>query len=153
LRVAGNLGVALVMAGVGKTGKKGRTQTAQGIRMIEAVIDLRSKVLGPDHPDTLTALQALAEANRMAGHADAAFEASKKAVTARVEALGPAHPDTLTSRMGLGVTLAGIGETKRAQRMVALTLAAAAESLGERHEHVEALVEWGVSARLLREEV
>jgi len=153
LRVAGNLGVALVMAGDHKGGRKGRAQTARGIRLIDAVIDMRSEVLGPHHPDTLNALQALVEAQRIAGHADAALEVAKKVVMARNQALGPVHPDTLTSRMGLGVALAGTGDTMHAQRIVASTLTAAEEALGGNHEHLEALVEWGVSARLLRQEV
>ncbi len=71
LRVAGNLGVALVHAG----------KSRQGIQLIKATADARTQVLGPDHPDTLTALNALAVAHRLTGNPDKALETAKRALS------------------------------------------------------------------------
>jgi hypothetical protein len=147
LRVEGNLGVALVAAG------ERREKVRRGLRLIEGTVDRRTEALGADHPDTLTALNALAVAHRRSGHPDKALEVAKKAVLARSRTLGPAHPDTLTSRMGLALALAATGDTAKAHTIVRSTLTAAEEALGPHHEHVYALVECGEDAGLLRREV
>jgi hypothetical protein len=145
--VAGNLGVALVAAG------EGRPEVRRGIRLIETTIAARTEVLGDDHPDTLTALNALAVAHRRAGQPDKALDVAKKAVLARTRALGPTHVDTLTSRMGLALALAATGDTTHAHRIVSSTLAAAEDALGQEHEHLYALVACGEDASLLRREL
>ena len=98
LRVAGNLGVALVAAG------ESRPEVRRGIRLIETTIAARTEALGGDHPDTLTALNALAVAHRRAGHPDKALDVAKRAVLARTRALGPdpcRHTD-LEDGVGVG---------------------------------------------------
>jgi len=140
LRVAGNLGVALVQAG----------DSRKGIQMIKMTVDARTQVLGPDHPDTLAALNALAVAHRLTGNPDKALETAKRAVLARSRALGPTHVDTLTSRLGLGLALAAAGETANAHRIVDRTLADAREALGVDHDHYLALVDCGFNAGLLQ---
>jgi hypothetical protein len=146
LRVAGNLGMALVAMG-------DRHDIRNGIRLIEATHQARAEVLGADHRDTLSALNALAVAHRRAGHADKARELAIDATRARNAALGPTHIDTLTSRMGLAISLAATGDTASAHRIVASTLAAATDAFGPDHEHLYALVACGEDAGLLRKEL
>jgi tetratricopeptide (TPR) repeat protein len=147
LRVAGNLGVALVAAG------ESRPEVRRGIRLIETTMVARTEALGGDHPDTLTALNALAVAHRRAGQPDKALDVAKRAVLARTRALGPTHVDTLTSRMGLALALAATGDTTHAHRIASSTLSAAEDALGEEHEHIYALVACGEDANLLRREL
>jgi len=146
LRVAGNFGVALVATG-------DRREMKRGIRLIEGTLGARTRFLGAEHPETLTALNALAVAHRRAAHADKALELAMQAVSARTRALGATHPDTLTSRMGLAVALAGTGDGAKAHRIAGSTLAAAEDALGGDSEHLYALVECGEDAGLLHREI
>ena len=127
-----------------------RGRAAKGIQLIKATADARTQVLGPDHPDTLTALNALAVAHRLTGNPDKALETAKRVVLARSRALGPTHADTLTSRMGLGLALAAAGETANAHRIVDKTLADAREALGVDDDHYLALVDCGFDSGLLQ---
>src|SRR5215472_9427389 len=63
----------------------------------------RERVLGPDHPDTLTSRNNLANAYQAAGRTDEAITLHEQNLTARERVLGPDHPDTLTSRKNLRI--------------------------------------------------
>ncbi|MER7496429.1 tetratricopeptide repeat protein [Streptomyces pharetrae] len=54
--------------------------------------------LGPDHPDTLTARNDLAEWRGEAGDAAGAADAFAELLDDRIRVLGPDHPNTLTTR-------------------------------------------------------
>ena len=59
------------------------------------------RVLGPDHPDTLTTRNNLAYWRGEAGDPAAAVTAFTELLPDRVRVLGPDHPDTLTTRGAL----------------------------------------------------
>ncbi|MEU0992190.1 tetratricopeptide repeat protein [Streptomyces sp. NPDC005953] len=61
----------------------------------------RLRVLGPDHPDTLTTRSNLARWRGEAGDAVGAAEASEDLLEDMVRVLGPDHPHTLTTRNNL----------------------------------------------------
>ncbi|MFI2764332.1 tetratricopeptide repeat protein [Streptomyces echinatus] len=61
----------------------------------------RLRVLGPDHPDTLTARANLALWRGEAGDPDGAAAAQEELLAARLRLLGPDHPDTLTAQENL----------------------------------------------------
>ncbi len=73
----------------------------RAIPVLEATLTDRERVLGPDHPDTLTSRADLAAAYRAAGRLDDAITLHQKTLTYRERVLGPDHPDTLTSRNNL----------------------------------------------------
>ncbi len=67
----------------------------------EATLADRERVLGPDHPDTLTSRNNLANAYLSAGDLGRAIPMCEAALSDRERVLGPDHPDTLTSRDNL----------------------------------------------------
>ena len=70
------------------------------VALSDAVTHL-SKILGPDHPDTLTSRNNLAYAYRSAGRLDQAIPLYEEVLADRVRLLGDDHPQTLTSRNNL----------------------------------------------------
>jgi Tetratricopeptide repeat len=67
------------------------------------------RVLGPDHPSTLTARGNLANAYAAAGRAGKAIPLHQQALADRERVLGPDHPGTLASRNNLARRLPGDG--------------------------------------------
>jgi hypothetical protein len=61
------------------------------------------RVLGPDHPQTLTARHELADWRGELGEAVSAVTAYEELVADYLRVLGPDHPDTLTVRNDLAI--------------------------------------------------
>ena len=68
---------------------------------------MRERVLGPEHPDTLTARANLARWTGQAGDAAAARDQFAALLPVRERVLGPEHPDTLTARRDLAYWTGG----------------------------------------------
>jgi len=94
--------------------------------------DLR-RILGPGHPDTLTAQNNLAAAYRDAGRFDEAIPLFERTLVARERALGPAHPETLTSQHNLAAAYRDAGRFDEAIPLFQRTLAARERLLGPAH--------------------
>jgi hypothetical protein len=62
------------------------------------VLAAQERVLGPEHPDTLTARRRLAHWTGEAGDPAAARDLFAELLPVRIRVLGPEHPDTLTAR-------------------------------------------------------
>ena len=60
-------------------------------------MDLCKKVLGPNHPDTLTIMENLAVTYSNQGDYEKAGEMQLKVLDMHKSVLGPEHPSTLTS--------------------------------------------------------
>ena len=58
-------------------------------------------ILGPNHPDTLTSRNNLANAYQAAGRLDEAIPLYQQTLTGRSRTLGPHHPLTLTTQDNL----------------------------------------------------
>jgi hypothetical protein len=71
--------------------------------MYESVLADCHRVLGPNHPDTLTCRSDLAAAYEMDGRLDEAISLYAHTLAIRERVLGPQHPDTLSSRSSLAV--------------------------------------------------
>ncbi|MFF3787694.1 tetratricopeptide repeat protein, partial [Streptomyces sp. NPDC001933] len=67
----------------------------------EELLADRVRVLGPDHPDTLTTRHNLAYWRGQAGDAAGAATRFEELLADRVRVLGTDHPDTLTTRQNL----------------------------------------------------
>jgi len=93
----------------------------------------RERVLGPDHPDTLTSRNNLANAYQAAGRTDEAITLHEQNLTARERVLGPDHPDTLTSRNNLAAAYRAAGRLDEAIGLHEQTLAARERVLGPDH--------------------
>ena len=79
-------------------------------RCYERTLADRERVLGPDHPDTLTSRNNLAAAYRAAGRAAEAIPLYERTLADRERVLGPDHPDTLTSRNNLAAAYEAAGD-------------------------------------------
>ena len=80
----------------------------------QRVLEMRDRMLGRDHPDTLTSLSNLAATLYGAGDLDAAQHHQEQVLEARVQLLGPEHPDTLVAINNLAVTLYARGDLEEA---------------------------------------
>ena len=75
----------------------GAGQFAAARESFAALTETSSTRLGPDYPDTLTALSNLASWRGAAGDAAGAAAAFEALLADQLRVLGPDHPDTLTT--------------------------------------------------------
>ena len=73
----------------------------------------RERLLGPDHPNTLTSRNNLAARYRAAGRPAEALSSLEQALADCERLLGPDHPDTLTARANLAVSYGRWGAPAR----------------------------------------
>ena len=90
--------------------------TLQAIAVGEPLTADLERLLGPDHPDTLTSRNRLAAAYRDAGRVAEAVPLFEQALAARERLLGPDHSDTLTSRNNLANAYQDAGRAARRSR-------------------------------------
>ena len=74
----------------------------------------RSKLLGPDHPDTLSSLANLACCYREIGKIEKAIAIQEDVSEKRSKLLGPDHPKTLSSLERLAGCYREIGKIEKA---------------------------------------
>ena len=82
--------------------------------MHEQALSAYERVLGLDHPDTLTSRGNLALAYQDAGRVGEAITLHEQALTAYERVLGPDHPDTLRSQNNLANARQAVGGANEA---------------------------------------
>ena len=87
---------------------------AQAIQVAEALLADRERVLGPDHPDTLTTRNNLAIAYQARAGPPRRSRCIERTLADRERILGPDHPDTLTTRNNLAIAYQAAGRTAEA---------------------------------------
>ena len=92
-----------------------------------------SRSSGPDHPDTLTSRNNLAEAYLAAGRTAEAIALHEATLKLTESKLGPDHPDTLTSRNNLAAAYHAAGRTAEAIALHEATLKLMEAKLGPDH--------------------
>jgi len=108
-------------------------EPALAIAQHERSLQLRRDSLGPDHPDTLTSMNALAVAYEKAGKLNRAIALHEQALEAQRLKLGEDHPDTLISMNNLALDYAEAGNFDRATRLHEQALKATRAKFGEDH--------------------
>ena len=103
------------------------------IELYEQVLAERERVLGPDHPDTLTIRNNLAGAYYSVGRFGEAIELYEQVLADRVRVLGPDHPDTLTTRNNLAGAYYFAGRFGEAIELLGRVLAERERVLGSDH--------------------
>ena len=103
------------------------------IELYEQVLAERERVLGPDHPDTLTIRNNLAGAYYSVGRFGEAIELYEQVLADRVRVLGPDHPDTLTVRNNLAGAYKSAGRLAEAVELFERVLAERERVLGSDH--------------------
>ena len=104
------------------------------VALSDAVTHL-SKILGPDHPDTLTSRNNLAGAYESAGRLDEAVTLFEQVLADRTHIFGLDHPDTLAARNNLACTYRSAGRLDEAITHFEEVLADRTRVLGPDHPH------------------
>lgn len=84
--------------------------TDAAIAYWQATLATSARLLGPAHPDTVTARDRLGRSYERAGRADEAVMLFASALTDRERNLGQDHPDTIAARARLAHAYAGAGQ-------------------------------------------
>jgi tetratricopeptide (TPR) repeat protein len=105
------------------------------------------RVLGPDHPRTLAAMNTLANSYFARGRPADACKLQEETLAARRRVLNPDHPDTLTTMNNLADSYEALGRLADAHKLREETLAAARRVHGP--DHPETLRNMGSIAESL----
>ncbi len=99
----------------------------------ELTLDVRRRVVGPEHPDTLNSMNNLAETLRAQGDLMGARTLHEQVLDVCRRVLGPEHPDTLSSMGNLAETLLAQGYLAGARTLHEQVLDARQRILGAEH--------------------
>jgi tetratricopeptide (TPR) repeat protein len=94
------------------------------------------RVLGDDHPNTLTSMSNLAETLRALGEAAGARNLQQQVLDISLRVLGPEHPDTLRAMNNLAGTLYHLGDLIGVRDMYREVLEASRRVLRPEHPHI-----------------
>ncbi|HEX6039606.1 tetratricopeptide repeat protein [Longimicrobium sp.] len=108
-------------------------RAAEAIPFLEQSIGARERLLGPEHPDTLTSVSNLGGVLHALGHSAAAEPYCRRALEARERVLGVEHPKTLSSMSNLGSVLQALGRPAEAEAFHRHALEARERVLGPEH--------------------
>ena len=76
-------------------------RTAEAIGLLESALADRERLVGPDHPTTLTSRNNLAMAYHYEGRTAEAVTAYERTLADAERLLGPDHPSTIRARANL----------------------------------------------------
>ncbi|WP_375771750.1 tetratricopeptide repeat-containing serine/threonine protein kinase [Archangium gephyra] len=102
----------------------------------ERVLELRKKVLGPEHPKVISAYNNLGVALGALGKYEEARAAYEQALTLRRKTLGPDNPLVANSYSNLGTALGQLGKHDEARDLYEHALAIRKNALGLEHPDV-----------------
>ena len=110
---------------------EGRSKEAE--ELFVQVIEISKRVLGEEHPHTLTIMANLASTYWDQGRWKEAEELEVRVMEIRKRVLGEEHPDTLGSMNNLAVVLSRQGKFEEAEEMHRQALALTKRVLGKEH--------------------
>ncbi|KAL8367322.1 hypothetical protein RB595_009171 [Gaeumannomyces hyphopodioides] len=99
----------------------------------QKVHELRKKILGDKHPDTLRSMRNLAATYHEQGRYDEAEKMGIEVLALRRDTLGDKHPNTLQSMASLAATYHEQGRYNEAEKMEMEVLALRRDTLGDKH--------------------
>ena len=102
---------------------------------LECALEIRRRLLGPNHVDTLDSTTNLAIALHDSGDAQAAEPYYRAAVDGYQQTLGDNDPQTLTAQSNLAYWLDVQGQAEQAEAMYRQVLETRRRVLGDTHEH------------------
>jgi tetratricopeptide (TPR) repeat protein len=105
-------------------------------RVQRQTVEDRQKMLGPDHPETLTSLNNLAQALFFKGQYKEAANLYRQALAGREKILGQNHLDTIKSLNNLAQALVYHGQFKAAEDLYRKALVQGEVTLGLEHPYV-----------------
>jgi tetratricopeptide (TPR) repeat protein len=110
-----------------------RAQYAEAESLLQRALDIRERILGPDHPDTATSLSDLARLCQTQGKYEPAKTLNERALAVREKILGPEHPDTATSLNNLAGLYQDQGRYAEAEPLYRRALEIKEKALGPEH--------------------
>ena len=108
-------------------------QVARAAGYLQRALADRQRLLGENHPDTLTCRDNLAGTYRAAGDLSRAIPLAEQALADRQQVLGQDHPQTLTSRNNLAYAYRAAGDLSRAISLFEQAMADRQRILGDDH--------------------
>jgi tetratricopeptide (TPR) repeat protein/MinD-like ATPase involved in chromosome partitioning or flagellar assembly len=99
-------------------------------------LEIRKKVLGPEHPDVATSLNRLAELNKTLGQLAKSEPLYERALAIREKVLGPEHPDVAESLNNLAELNKALGQYAKSESLYGRALAIWEGALGPEHPNV-----------------
>jgi hypothetical protein len=108
---------------------------AEAIEYFQRLDDTAKRLLGPDHPDAMTARHELALWLGQGGNASGAAAQYEGLLADRLRLLGPDHPDTLMTRGNLALWHGKADDPGRARAEFAALLFDLIRVLGPEHPH------------------
>ncbi|MGW1769391.1 protein kinase domain-containing protein [Streptomyces sp. NPDC002073] len=111
----------------------GNGDRVRAVLMAFTAAEVATRVLGPDHPDTLTARHDHAYWTGAAGDDGTARDLYKAVTDDRTRVLGPDHPDTLTTRHNHAWWTGGAGDHGTARDLLHTVATDRSRALGPDH--------------------
>ncbi|KAM0691630.1 hypothetical protein Q7P36_007829 [Cladosporium allicinum] len=111
--------------------KEGRWREAE--ELVVKAMEASRRVVGEEHPSTLSAMANLAATYRNQGRWKEAEELQVKVMEARSRVVGEEHPDTLSAMANLAATYRNQGRWKEAEELEVKVLEASRRVVGEEH--------------------
>jgi len=102
-------------------------------KLQEQVLEACRRLLGEEHPDTLTAMHSLALTRKYQGDLAGALQLQEQVLEARRRLLGEQHPDTLGAMANLAATVYAQGDLAGARKLQEQVLEASRRLLDEEH--------------------
>ena len=112
-----------------------RTKYAEAEQLSRHAVEIRHKLLGPDHEDTAASLNDLAVLCDRQGRYAEAEPLYERALAIREKTLGPDHPDTATSLNNLATLYDSQGRYAEAEPLYERALAIREKAFGPDHPH------------------
>ena len=111
-------------------------RSAEALRAYRQALEMRERVLGPDHPDVAVTLTGLAGQYFDLGDFASSIELNRRALAIRERAFGPEHPDVALSLMTLANAIERGGDPAAAVPLHRRALAIFERALGPWHRAV-----------------
>ena len=112
---------------------KNKGEYNRALPLYEECLARQKRVLGDDHPDTLTSLNGLASFFNYKHEYDRALPLHEECLTKRKRILGDDHPDTLASLSDLAFLFTKMGKCDSALSLYEQCLSASKRVLGDEH--------------------
>ena len=109
----------------------------EGVPLLRRSLEVNKRVLGAEHPNTLTAMGELAVLLESKGAYDEAEPLYRRALEARERLLGAEHPSTLNSLNNLALLLHSKGAYDEAEPLYRRALEGRERVLGAEHPHTK----------------
>jgi tetratricopeptide repeat protein len=123
---------------------QGREDKAETLK--KHVMETRKRVLGAEHPDTLTSMANLASTNRNQGRWKEAEDLEVQVMETRMRVPGQEHPDTLMAMWNLSANWKAAGHSTKAVQLLQKCVALQTKIIGGNHPHTLSssamLVQW-----------